>query len=120
MYDPTRGKDYVEERTALMRRCPQQFTCTADACPLDPGYHRSHFESPDVEQCTARKSTRQAIVAQARAQGLPVVEDLLFGGLTRKEHGDQQRSAKATAAWEALSEAEQQERIANLKPFSRQ
>jgi len=97
-----------------MKRCPQFQVCSCNDCPLDPLYEQ-RGPRDEENQCQARKSTRLGIVAKAAAAGVEV--KLPYGGLTRAEYANQQRSIKAKARWEALSPEEKQKRLSNLQPY---
>ena len=98
---------------ALMKQCPQFYTCSAPLCPLDPRYpDRPAFKGDD--RCTSRKSTRLRITEEAEAKGIATVGGLEYRGLTVKEFTSEERSRRMKARWEALPEDEKQERLRTL------
>ncbi len=97
------------EDSTLIKRCPQQPKCNAPECPLDPLYLERGRVFPEEERCSARRSTRLKIVAQATEEGVATVAALKYGGLTKKEWQRDQKSEKAKARFEARTPAEQDE-----------
>ena len=104
----------IEYETALMKRCPQFYICSANYCPLDPLYEQ-RGPRDEEHQCRARKSTRLGIVAEAAAEGVEM--KLPYGGLTHTEHTNEQRSMKAKAHRQALSPDEKRKQLSNLQPY---
>ncbi len=106
-------KEAIEDETALMEMCRQWDGCSTMPCPLDP--LMLDRGGPPEGKCRARKSTRLQIVQEAGDKGIAV--ELPYGGLTRQEHGNRQRSIEAKAQWEARSAEEKQKRIDNLQSY---
>lgn len=104
----------IKWETALMKRCPQFQVCSCNDYPLDPLYEQRGSRDEE-HQCRARKSTCLRIVAEPADEGIEV--KLPYGGLTRSEYANQQRSTKAKARWQALSDAEKQKHLSNLQPY---
>ena len=100
------GMPQVDDQLLLVRRCPHYETCSAVECPLDP--LQGKRGPVEEEKCHARRATRLAIVAQAKAEGIDY--PLLYGGLTYAETVRDKRSARARARWESMSEEERRRR----------
>ena len=105
-----RDEIHTQDEHGLMRRCPWFSSCSVADCPLY--WVQGVLKDNGREKCRARPSTRLAIVARARVDGVHF--ELPLGGLTRAEHGKELRSVKAKDRFASLSPEERSKVTARL------